>query len=560
LIREVRPSPDGRWILATVLHRPFSYRVPHDRFPHRIEVWDAAGKLARLVADNPLAEEVPILFSAVPTGPRDPAWRGDADATVCWLEALDGGEPARAADLRDEVRCLAAPFERAPRRLIAVEYRLAGVRWSSGKLALVSEWWWDNRKTRTHVVAPDDPAAKPRVLWDRSFEDRYSDPGEPLTRLSPRGTELLLVSGGGSLLLSGRGASPEGDRPFLDRLELASGKSTRLWRSEAPYYEQVFDAVDDDARRVLTLREALAEPPQVYLRGLPGKLERLTSYPHPTPALARVQKRQLRYKRADGVDLTGMLYLPPGHDPGKHGRLPVLLWAYPQEYKSAAAAGQVKDSPYRFARIGYWGPLFALTQGFAVLDNPSFPIVGEGDAEPNDTYREQLVAGARAAVDELVRIGVGDRGRMAIGGHSYGAFTTANLLAHSDLFRAGIARSGAYNRTLTPFGFQAEQRTFWQAQQTYMEMSPFTHAEKIDEPILLIHGQADNNSGTYPIQSERLFEALQGVGGVARLVMLPAESHGYRARESVLHQLWEMVGWLEKHVKSAPPRDRTAGR
>jgi len=308
------------------------------------------------------------------------------------------------------------------------------------------------------------------------------------------------------------------------------------------------------------MREAVTEPPQVYLRGLPGKLEKLTSYPHPTPALAKVQKQQLRYKRADGLELNGMLWLPPGFDPKQRRRLPLLLWAYPQEFKSGDAAGQVKDSPYRFARIGYWGPLFALTMGFAVLDNPSFPIVGEGTAEPNDTYREQLVADARAAIDEVVRLGVADRDRVAIGGHSYGAFTTANLLAHSDLFRAGIARSGAYNRTLTPFTFQNEQRTFWQAQAAYIEMSPFTHADKIDEPLLIIHGQADNNQGTFPMQSERLFEALQGLGGKARLVMLPAEAHGYRGRESVLHMLWEMHNWLEIHVKRAGPRESTAAR
>ena len=409
-------------------------------------------------------------------------------------------------------------------------------------------------------ISPDDPAAKPRVLWDRSFEDRYSDPGTPLVRLSPRGTYLLLVSRGNTLLLNGSGASPEGDRPFLDRLQLDTFATTRLWRSEAPHYERVLDSVDDAGSRVLSMREAVTEPPQVYLRGLPGKLEKLTSYPHPTPALAKVQKQQLRYKRADGLELNGMLWLPPGFDPKQRRRLPLLLWAYPQEFKSGDAAGQVKDSPYRFARIGYWGPLFALTMGFAVLDNPSFPIVGEGTAEPNDTYREQLVADARAAIDEVVRLGVADRDRVAIGGHSYGAFTTANLLAHSDLFRAGIARSGAYNRTLTPFTFQNEQRTFWQAQAAYIEMSPFTHADKIDEPLLIIHGQADNNQGTFPMQSERLFEALQGLGGKARLVMLPAEAHGYRGRESVLHMLWEMHNWLEIHVKRAGPRESTAAR
>jgi dipeptidyl aminopeptidase/acylaminoacyl peptidase len=184
------------------------------------------------------------------------------------------------------------------------------------------------------------------------------------------------------------------------------------------------------------------------------------------------------------------------------------------------------------------------------------PIVGRDKAEPNDTYISQLVSSAKAAVDELVKRGVGDADRVAVGGHSYGAFMAANLLAHSDLFRAGIARSGAYNRTLTPFGFQSEERTLWQAPQAYLEMSPFMHADRIKVPLLLIHGEADNNTGTYPMQSERFYQALQGHGGVARLVMLPHESHSYRARESILHMVWEMDRWLEQHVRRAPRRGR----
>lgn len=131
---------------------------------------------------------------------------------------------------------------------------------------------------------------------------------------------------------------------------------------------------------------------------------------------------------------------------------------------------------------------------------------------------------------------------------------TANLLAHSDLFRAGIARSGAYNRTLTPFGFQSERRTFWEAPEMYAKVSPFWYADKIKEPILLIHGEADNNQGTFPIQSERMFAAIRGNGGTARLVMLPLEAHGYAAKESTEHTLFEMVQWFDKWVKNAKPR------
>jgi len=393
------------------------------------------------------------------------------------------------------------------------------------------------------------------LLIDRSWEDRYNDPGNPVHVPNQWGRSVMFTPDGGkSLILSGSGASPEGDRPFLDRFDLKTKQTERLWRSEAPFYERATMPLDPGGRRFLTRRESRDEPPNYFVRDLKnGKLRQLTEFPHPTPQLEGLQKELIRYERDDGVQLTATLYLPPGYTPDQ-GRLPVLIWAYPQEFKSADHAGQVSDSPYRFDRVGWWSPLLFLTTGYAVVDDPTMPIIGEGDVEPNDTYVGQLVSSAKAAIDEVVRRGVGDGRRVAIGGHSYGAFMTANLLAHSDLFRAGIARSGAYNRTLTPFGFQSEERTLWQAAEIYFRMSPFMHAEKIDEPMLLIHGEADNNSGTYPMQSERFFNALKGLGATARLVMLPHESHGYRARESVMHMLWESAEWLDKHVKHAAER------
>jgi dipeptidyl aminopeptidase/acylaminoacyl peptidase len=305
---------------------------------------------------------------------------------------------------------------------------------------------------------------------------------------------------------------------------------------------------------VLTRRESVQEPPNYFYHNLEkNRTVQLTGFPHPTPQLKGITKELIRYNRDDGLKLTARLYLPDGYTTAD-GPLPMVMWAYPREYKSADAAGQVTDSPYRFIRTSWSSPVVWLLRGYAVLDYPSMPIIGEGDEEPNDSFIEQLVAGAKAAIDEVVRRGVADPERIAIGGHSYGAFMTANLLAHSDLFRAGIARSGAYNRSLTPFGFQSEDRTFWEAPETYFAMSPFMHADKVDEPILLIHGEADNNSGTYPMQSERFYNALKGHGAICRLVMLPHESHGYRARESALHVLYETDRWLEKYVKNAGPR------
>ncbi|HEX2162346.1 MAG TPA: prolyl oligopeptidase family serine peptidase [Thermoanaerobaculia bacterium] len=558
LLWDFSPAPDGRHLLVETLHRPFSYLVPASRFPRRVEVWTTAGQRVAGLVDLPLQEEVPTTFGSVPTGPRGHHWRSDAPATVVWVEALDGGDAGREADERDRVVQLAAPFSGEPAPLVTLALRFGGIEWASGDLAIASEWWWRTRTQRAWRLRPDRSGAAPELLVDVNWEDRYRHPGDPVTTTTPSGHRVLLTAGGGeSIFLIGDGASEEGDRPFLDRWDLSTKEKARLFRSEAPYYERPVEVLDPAAGVVLTRRESVDEPPNYFLRRLEGAADaaaspfRLTDFPHPTPQLAAIGKELVRYSRADGVELTATLYTPAGWT-REDGPLPTLLWAYPEEFKDADFAGQVRDSPYRFDRLWWGSPLLWLAEGYAVLDDPAMPIVGEGEAEPNDRYVEQLVASAEAAVDELVRRGVSERGRIGVGGHSYGAFMVGNLLAHSDLFAAGIARSGAYNRTLTPFGFQSEERTFWEAPEVYFAMSPFMHADRVEEPILLIHGEADNNSGTFPMQSERFYNALQGHGATVRLVMLPHESHGYLARESVLHMLWETERWLDEFV--APER------
>jgi len=560
MIESMNPSPDGQHVLVQELHHPFSYLVPASRFPTRISVWDAQGNTEVDLADLPLRDKVPTGFGSVPEGVRSITWRADTPATLTWVEAQDGGDANAEVDIRDRMFMLSAPFTGEPTALASFPLRYGGAYWAEEGYAVVYESWFATRQVRAYVVDPDDPDTQ-RELFDFSMESPYDDPGSPMTRSTEQGTDVLLTAdGGNTLFLMGQGASPEGNRPFLRSMDLETGEVEEIFRSEAPYYEMPV-AIMADGEELLTRRESNTEPPNFYIRDLSeGDVVAVTDFPHPYPELSDIQSETVQYTRDDGVPLTATLYLPAGYEVDSDGPLPTFVWAYPQEFKSVDAAGQRDDSPYRFKRVSAWGAVPWVTQGYAVLDDASMPVVGEGDEEPNDTFREQLVANAQAAIDEGVRRGVVDPDRVAVGGHSYGAFMTANLLAHSDLFRAGVARSGAYNRSLTPFGFQREERLFWEAPEIYFGMSPFMHADKVDEPILLIHGEADNNSGTFPIQSIRFYNAIKGLGGTARLVMLPDESHGYVARESLLHMLWETNRWLDRYVKNAEGRSNAVSQ
>ena len=557
VVRDVTPSPDGKYLLVEQVKHPYSYSLQQGSFPHSVEVWSRDGDLVHVVADEPLQDQIPISYGSVATGPRSVEWRNDMAAELAWVEALDGGDGDIEAAERDRLFTLGAPFDGEPAVLITLGQRYGGVIWGNDELAFVVSWWWKTRNLKVWHAQPGHRDMAPTIVQDRSFQDRYADPGQPVTERNEWGRQVILTAGDGkTIFLDGPGASPEGDRPFIDMWNYETDAKERLFHSEAPHYENPVEILDVEKHLLLTRRESQTEPPNYFVRDLEsGDLAQKTFFPDPTPQLEGHTKEMITYQRADGVDLTGTLYLPADYDKDRDGPLPVLMWAYPTEFKSRKDAGQVTDSPYRFTRVGWWSPMMFLTRGYAVFDDPSMPIIGEGDVEPNDTFIEQLVSSAQAAVDLLVERGVGDRDRMAIGGHSYGAFMAANLLAHSDLFRAALPRSGAYNRTLTPFGFQAEERTVWEAPEIYFGMSPFMHADKIDEPILIVHGDADNNAGTYPMQSERLYGAIKGLGGTARLVMLPSESHGYRARESILHLMWETDTWLDRYVKNAAPRE-----
>lgn len=533
-------STNKQFVLATRIKRPYSYLLPASSFPRDVEVWDRTGKLVKAVTSMPMGDVVPV--NGVFQGPRNAMWHPLEPATLVWVEALDKGDIRNAVPHRDRIMTMAAPFTGAASEVAKTEWRYGGASFTEKGVILVSESDRASRKMRSWIF-DGGWSSTPRKVWERGQEDRYADPGTPIRRPS----SSLIMQVGDSVYLTGAGASPKGDLPFLDRMNLKTLATERLWRSEDTAYESIVGLVDDNATRVITRRETSAIPPNYVMRDrTAGSMQALTSFKDPHPQLSDVQKKFVTYKRNDGVTLSGTIYLPPSYKPGQ--RLPMFVWAYPQEFTNADAASQIVGSPNRFTAVGGASHLLLLTQGYAVFDGATMPIIGAGETA-NDTYVEQLVASAQAAVDYAVEAGIADRTKIGVGGHSYGAFMTANLLAHSDIFAAGVARSGAYNRTLTPFGFQNETRTFWEAPDVYAKMSPFWHAHKIKEPILLIHGELDNNSGTFPIQSERMYMALKGHGATARYVTLPYESHGYAARESNMHVMAETLNWLDKYVK-----------
>jgi len=544
LVLECKSSPDGKFLLVTRLRRPFSYRVPYFYFAREIQVQNLTGAVVRTLASLPVSDEVPV--QGVVKGPRDVEWQPLHPAKLLWVEALDEGDPQRKVPQRESVLTLAAPFVAPPTEVMRLAHRSRGFEFGARQDEVwVTEYERERRWITTYAVDLGSPQHK-RVLFDRSVNDAYGDPGQPLMRTLDNGMRVLRQDGN-RVYLAGRGATPEGARPFLDRFDVVTKKTERLFRSSEGAVESALGFVGDGKQSIVTRYESRSEPPNYAVVELAGGDRRqVTHFADPYPSLQGVDKRLLKYTRADGVALSGTLYLPPAHRAGE--RLPCLVWAYPLEYSDPATAGQVRASPDAFTLYRGASPLFFVTQGYAVLMDATMPVIGDPETM-NETFVEQIVAAATAAVHTLDSLGVVDPQRVVVSGHSYGAFMTANLLAHSDLFAAGIARSGAYNRTLTPFGFQGERRSFWEASDVYMKLSPFAHAHRIDEPILLIHGQADNNPGTYTIQSERMYEALQAHGATARLVLLPHESHQYAARESILHTLAEMLEWSDRYVK-----------
>jgi len=548
-------SPDKNYLMVRTIKKPFSYLVAAYGFPSTVKIIDRAGKTIKVLAELPSSEVRPSGYDNVQNVPRGFDWRDDEAATIVWAKPLDSGLIKKNVEFHDAVYELKAPFTGTEKELLKTKTRFAGISWGNANLALVREMSRIKQTSKVSKLNPSTGAME--TLYELNTTDAYNNPGNPVTEKNKFDRQVILTTDNGTKLLLNNttGASPKGDLPFIAKFDLNTKKNEILWRCPEGTFEVVTDVLDPQKLVLLTRRESKTEVPNYFVKNLVLRVadKQITNFSNPYSALEGVTKQKITYKRADGIDLTGDLYLPKGYNKDKDGPLPTLIWAYPREFNSASDAAQIRGSENKFITISSGGPVFYVTQGYAVLDNAEMPIVAKDGKRPNDSFVEQLKLNAEAAIKKLSEMGVGDKNRMAVGGHSYGAFMTANLLAHTNLFKAGVARSGAYNRTLTPFGFQNEDRTYWQAPQLYYEMSPFSYADKIKTPILLIHGEMDDNQGTFPINSERLFNAIKGHGGTTRFVYLPYEAHGYRAKENILHMLWETNKWLDTYVKNAKP-------
>ncbi len=544
-------SPNGAYTMVVTVDRPFSYLVPYRRFPSKTNIYSKDGNLVFELLETPLIEDLPKGFMAVRMGMRNISWRSDKPSSLIYVQALDGGDPENEVEYRDEVFELEAPFNSRGKSLLKLKNRYAGMQWGNENTAIAYDRWWNTRNTKTYLFDPSDTSKEAKIISERNYQDVYSDPGDFVTKRNEFGQMVIALDDNQNTYLLGDGYTEDGQFPFVEKFSLKTLDKTRLYTSKLEGKKEDLIEYNPEKDELLVRIESPSEYPNYYHKSVKKRKAptQLTAFENPFKSIQNVHKEVITYTREDGLELSGTLYLPVGYDKDKKEKNPMILWAYPREYKDKNSASQNTQNPNEFT-YPYWGsPIYWVTQGYVVLDDAAFPIIGENDEQPNDTFRTQLVSNAKAAIDAVDELGYIDRKKVAVGGHSYGAFMVANLLSHSNLFAAGIARSGAYNRTLTPFGFQSEERSYWEAPEVYNTMSPFMHADKMKTPLLLVHGEADNNSGTYPMQSERYFNALKGLGATVRLVMLPKESHGYRAKESVLHLLWEQNQWLNKYVK-----------
>ena len=545
IYKEVELSPDNQYLLIATIDRPYSYQVPYYRFPVKFEILDRYGKLVKKVFQRALQDEVPIGGTYI--GPRDFEWQSLKDAVLIWVEALDEGNPKNKVPHRDKVMRFVAPFKEEPQEIFRLEHRFSNIEWSEIEDEIIySEYDRDKlwKKKWLYKIGTEKPA----LLFDMSIREKYNNPGKLVNRITERGEQVFVKSGETIFFINNTGATPEGNFPYLAKFDLKTKESVTQFRCKKDFHETISGFVSEKMDKIVVRSECKTIPPNYHLIDLKtGEWKKISDNKNLYPELTKLKVELITYTREDGIPLSGTLYLPASYQEGK--RLPLIISAYPVEHADKTTASQIDISPNRFVRFSGATTKYLTLQGYAVLSGATIPIVGNPETV-NESFIEQTISSVEAAINHLDQLKIINPEKVGITGHSYGAFMAANILAYSNLCAAGVAKTGAYNRTLTPFGFQKERRTFWQAKDFYIEISPFAQADKINEPLLLIHGEDDPNSGTYPLQSRRMYQALKGNGAITRLVILPNEGHGYYARESLLHVLQETIEWFDKYIKN----------
>jgi dipeptidyl aminopeptidase/acylaminoacyl peptidase len=563
-------SPDGQYILAEKLVEPFSFIVGYSSFPNRLDVMDLDGKVVSNIREIPLQENQTRRSSQVLQDfPREVVWHpSGATLGFLWKEEKKRDEEGEESEdeertpRRDRIMSLAPPFDMSQVKLHVLntdkDQSFNGIRYAmEGDFAFVTVRDSDNEngesteKIVAYHLGRDDPTEQ-IVVPEYDPDDIIDHPGEILTQRTQNGIVYALTSSkGGQVYLEGDGLKEDfKPQPFVDRVAIGGGQKERVFEGGKDMYERPLVPLDPDLSQMIVARESKAEFPNSYLWSPSGSMNKLTANQDPFPEITGVKRVDFTFTRRDGLEIQGRISLPVGYQEGT--RVPAMFWTYPSEYSSEKEYEEdaIRDRNHnRFTHLSYlrWSDIW-LSQGYALV-HPDVPIIDKGNTY-NDNYVQHMVDSLYAAIRKVDQMGYIDVDRIGHGGHSYGAFATANLLAHTPFFKAGIAGNGAYNRSLTPMGFQSERRFIWDTHGLYLEMSPFFQADRIDTPILLYHGADDNNTGTFPIQSDRLIQALTGLGKTAVLYKYPYESHSPRAKATYMDIWARWLEWFDKYVKN----------
>ena len=592
MIRSVDMSPNGEYLRVVTMQKPFSYIVQYSSFGVNDEIWDRGGKVVATIEKRPLREAPNDDDDDDDSGERRSlAWipdgsgmvyivsdrpaRGDSAAAPPAAGRTGGRGGSGAGNNRpDRVIKWNAPFGPGDTTTL---YRhtgpLSGVAFTDdGKMLFGAGT--AGGQGEIFALRLDNPTHKYTIVRQRGYTPSlggrggrgggrggagdslsfYNNPGALLTRRGAAGGQVVMLSSDSAVFLSGtqyfRDFLQNAPRAFVDKVDLRTGNKTRLFQSATDAVETVAAPLDDDFSKAIVVRESKAEVANSYLRDMKaGTMTRLTNNTDVTPEFTQAIRKRVVVTRPDGITFVVRVTLPADYREGT--RLPAMFWLYPYEYTSQAEYDRTlrTENVNRFPTGGTRTIEYLATQGYAVA-NFDPPIMGES-GRMNDNYVSDLRMNLYAVIDELDRQGWIDRNRLGIGGHSYGAFTTANALVHTPFFKAGIAGDGMYNRTLTPNGFQSERRDLWDGQSTYLEVSPMLYVDQMQGALLMYHGMEDQNVGTTLISSIRMMQALRGQGKVSALYMYPYEDHGPATEETLLDLWGRWTAWLDIYVKNA---------